>query len=165
MDRAPFFMFKLKMKRKTQKDSRNLVYAAPVVYPGLFYIILTVWTVVCVFLMGSRALKVGWPVSQILMIAFVLAYTWYFSLGISYRIMVDSDGNIELTSFRRQVHVNAKTVAMVEGPRLAIVPFGFVRFRLDREKAYLFALITDETLRTILETIRRANPETKFKGL
>jgi hypothetical protein len=155
----------MRTNRKIHKENRKHVYEAPVIYPGLFYFMLAVWTVICVFLMGSKALKMGWPLGQLLMIAFVLAYTWYFSLGISYRIMVDSDGNIELTSFRRQINVNAKTIELAEGPRFAIVPFGFIRFRLEREKTYLFVLITDEALQRVLTAIRRANPEMKFKGL
>jgi len=153
------------MKKKKPAKNNNLIYEPPVLYPGLFYFLLATWTVVCIVLLGSRALKTGWPIGQLLMIAFVLAYTWYFSLGISYKITLYPDGTIELTSFRRKITVKAGDISMAEGPRFAIIPFGFIRFRLEREKAYLFIRITDEPLQKILAVIRRKNPEIKFKGL
>ena len=153
------------MKKKELSNNKELIYEPPVLYPGIFYILLVAWTVVCIVLLGSKALKTGWPIGQLLMIAFVLAYTWYFSLGVAYKISVDSEGMIELTSFRRKIIVNAGDISMAEGPRFAIIPFGFIRFRLEREKAYLFIRITDESLQKILAVIRRKNPEMKFKGL
>jgi hypothetical protein len=153
------------MKKKEPAKNKDLIYEPPVLYPGLFYLLLAAWTVVCVFLLGSKALKTGWSLGQLLMIAFVLAYTWYFSLGISYKITVDPDGTIELTSFRRTITITAGDISMAEGPRFAIIPFGFIRFRLEREKAYLFTRITDESLQKVLTVIRKSNPEMKFKGL
>jgi len=54
---------------------------------------------------------------------------------------------------------------MVEGPRFAFLPYGFIRFRLEREKAYLFCCITDEGLQRILKTMQETNSEIKFKGV
>ncbi len=54
---------------------------------------------------------------------------------------------------------------MVEGPRFAFLPYGFIRFRLEREKAYLFCCITDEELQRILKTMKTNNSDIKFKGL
>ena len=153
------------MKKKEPAKNKELIYEPPILYPGFFYLLLAAWTAVCVFLLGSKALQTGWPLGQLLMIAFVLAYTWYFSLGISYKIAIDSAGTIELTSFRRKLTLNPADVSMAEGPRLAIIPFGFIRFRLEREKAYLFIRITDESLQKVLAVIRKNNPEMKFKGL
>ena len=153
------------MKKKAPTNNKDLIYEPPVLYSVLFYILLAAWTVVCVVLLGSKTLKTGWPLGQLLMIAFVIGYTWYFSLGISYKIRVDSDGTIELTSFRRKITVNADDISMAEGPRFAIISFGFIRFRLEREKAYLFIRITDESLQKVLTAIRKNNPEMKFKGL
>ena len=153
------------MKKKTPVGSKEYHYEPPALYPGIFYLLLAAWTVVCIVLLGSKSLKTGWPIGQLLMIAFVLAYTWYFSLGISYRISIESDGTVELASFRRKITVKAGDISMAEGPRFAIIPFGFLRFRLEREKAYLFICITDESLHKVLAAIRRKNPEMKFKGL
>ena len=99
------------------------------------------------------------------MIGFVLAYTWYFSLGISYRMRAESNGQIELASFRRVLRVDAGVISLVEGPRLAILPYGFIRFRLEREKAYLFCCITDDDLQRIIKIMRKSNSEMKFKGV
>jgi hypothetical protein len=51
---------------------------------------------------------------------------------------------------------------MVEGPHL---PLGFIRFRLEREKAYLFGVPKNRDLQQILEIIRKTNPEIRFKNL
>ena len=102
---------------------------------------------------------------QILMIAFVLVYTWYFSLGIAYKIELSENGDTRFKSWRRDVTVNARNIPVVEGPRLAILPYGFIRFRLEREKAYLFCLITNKDLQRILEAMRQINTGIKLKGL
>jgi hypothetical protein len=153
------------MKKQVDRKIKSRVYKAPVLYPGIFYLLLAAWSFVCVYLLGTKAINTGWPLGQLLMIAFVLAYTWYFSLGISYKIAVEPDGKIELTSFRRTLKIHAENIDMVEGPRFAMVPFGFMRFRLEREKAYLFIIITDQSLEKVIRTIRRANPKMKCKGL
>ena len=135
------------------------------VFVGLFYALLVVWTAVCVILIGSKTIKAGWPVGQLLVIAFVVVYTWYFSLGIAYRIELDENGDIRFKSCRRELTVNARNIAFVEGPRLAILPYGFIRFRLEREKAYLFCRITDKDLQRLLKAISRINPGVKLKGV
>lgn len=151
--------------KKAKLSRKEYRYQAPVTFVGLFYAALLIWTVLCVWLIGSKTLSAGWPLGQLLMIGFVLAYTWYFSLGISYALTMDAGGNIELASFRRIIRVNAEKLTMVEGPRFAVMPYGFIRFRLEREKAYLFSYVMDEELQRILKVLRRINPEMKFKGL
>lgn len=151
--------------KKAKLSRKEYRYQAPVTFVGLFYAALLIWTVLCVWLIGSKTLSAGWPLGQLLMIGFVLAYTWYFSLGISSALTMDAGGNIELASFRRIIRVNAEKLTMVEGPRFAVMPYGFIRFRLEREKAYLFSYVMDEELQRILKILRRINPEMKFKGL
>ncbi len=99
------------------------------------------------------------------MIGFVLAYTWYFSLGIFYEISIDTGGTIKMTSIRRVLSLHARDVSVVEGPRLALMPYSFIRFRLAREKAYLFSCITAEEIQRILKRLQKNNPEIKLKGL
>ena len=99
-----------------------------------------------------------------IMIAFVMVYTWYFSLAISYKIGITERGDIELTSFRRVIRVNAEVIGMVEGPKWAIIPYGFVRFRLEREKAYIFCCITDADFEQYMQIMKAANPEMILKG-
>ena len=150
----------------SSKDANeNHVYETPVLYVGLFYILLAAWTAVCVIVLGSKTIKVGWPLGQLLMIAFILAYTWYFSLGIAYRVSIEDGGKIDLTSFRKKITVVIKDIEMVEGPRLAVMPYCFIRFRLESEKVYLFCRITDEALHCIFYAIKQAKQDMKFKGL
>jgi hypothetical protein len=151
--------------KKNRIPDKEFVYHAPIIFVGLFYVLLLVWTAVCVVLIGSKTFKAGWPLLQLLMIAFVLGYTWFFSLGISYRISINRKGGVELTSFRRVLRIQADTISLVEGPRLALIPYSFIRFRLEREKAYLFCRITDDELQQVIKKMRSANREMKFKGL
>ncbi|UCD80305.1 MAG: hypothetical protein JSW26_02400 [Desulfobacterales bacterium] len=151
--------------KKDRISKKDYLYQAPIFFVGLFYVLLLVWTVVCIVMIGSKTLSAGWPLFQLLMIAFVLGYTWFFSLGISYRIYIDDKGTIELTSFRRVLSVRADAISLVEGPRLALIPYSFIRFRLEREKAYLFCRITDDELQQVLKKMRLINREMKFKGV
>jgi len=151
--------------KKSKISKRDFRYQAPLTFVGLFYAALIGWTVLCVWLIGSKTLSTGWPLGQLLMIGFVLAYTWYFSLGISYEISIETGGNIKMTSFRRVLSLNAQDISLVEGPRLAVIPYSFIRFRLKREKAYLFACITDDEIQRILKIMQKKNPEIKLKGL
>jgi len=151
--------------KKDKFPKKEYVYQAPVIFVGLFYLLLLVWTAVCVVLIGSKTISAGWPLFQLLMIAFVLGYTWFFSLGISYRITINESGTIELTSFRRVLSFKADAISLVEGPRLALMPYSFIRFRLEREKAYLFCRITDDELQQVLKKMGLANREMKFKGV
>ena len=115
--------------------------------------------------MGSIEFRFGWPLARILMIAFLMFYAWYFSLAISYKIGITETGDIELTSFRRIVRVNAEVIGMAEGPKWAIIPYGFVRYRLEREKAYLYSCTSDENIQKILEIMREVNEDVVFKAL
>jgi hypothetical protein len=96
------------------------------------------------------------------MFAFIIAMTWYFSMGISYRVNVEEDGTVQLTSFRKVLKVHSQKMELIEGPHL---PIGFIRFRLEREKAYLFCVVKNRELQKILLAIRKANPDIKFKNL
>jgi len=151
--------------KKSKISKRDFRYQAPLTFVGLFYTALVGWTVVCVWLIGSKTLSAGWPLGQLLMIGFVLAYTWYFSLGISYEISTENGDTIVMNSFRRVLSLNARDISVVEGPRLALIPYSLIRFRLKREKDYLFACITDDEIQRILKIMQKNNPEIKLKGL
>ena len=107
----------------------------------------------------------GWPLARSLMITFIMAYTWYFALAISYKITITPDGDIELTSFRRVVRVHAEVIGMIEGPKWALIKYGFIRFRLEREKAYMYACISDENIQKVLKMLREVNEDVVFKGV
>jgi len=116
-------------------------------------------------LIGSIGFSVGWPLARALMITFIMAYSWYFALAISHKIRISADGDIELTSFRRVVRVQAEVIGMVEGPKWALIKYGFIRFRLEREKAYMYACITDERIQEVLKILREVNEDVVFKGI
>jgi hypothetical protein len=109
--------------------------------------------------MGTKG-WVSW--FQLFMVAFIFVMTWYFSMGISYKVGINDDGKLELTSFRRLIRIHSTKIVMVEGPHL---PLGFIRFRLEREKAYLFGIPRNPDLQQILSIIRKTNPDIKFKNL
>jgi len=143
--------------------AKTLVYQAPMIYLGIFYAALVVWTVVCIVLIGFKLTQSQWGnLLQLFMIAFIIGMTWYFSMGISYKVGMEENGTLQLTSFRRILRVDPNKMELIEGPHL---PLGFLRFRLEREKAYLFCVAKDETLRQVLFRIREVNPDIKFKSL
>lgn len=151
------------MVKQLPNVTDNSAYRAPVLFVTAFYFLLGAWTVVCVSLIALKASQWGWAnLSTLFMIAFILAYTWYFSVAISYKMLVTDDGFIQLTSFRRTIEADAKKIRLVEGPRL---PIGFLRLRLEGEKVYLFCVLRDESFKKILSVIRAANPDAKFKGV
>jgi len=141
----------------------NPVYRAPVIFVAAFYLLLAAWTLVCLSLIALKVGQWSWAnLTTLFMIAFILVYTWYFSVAISYQITVRDDGSIQLTSFRRTIEADARTISLIEGPRL---PVGFLRLRLEREKAYIFCVISNQAFIRIVSLIRTANPDAKFKGL
>lgn len=140
-------------------------YHSPIVFMGIFYLVLVGWTGICLLLMGSIEFSLGWPLARLVMIGFVMVYTWYFSLAISYKIGITESGDIQLTSFRRVVRVNAEVIGMVEGPKWALIPYGFVRFRLEREKAYIFCCISDADFKQFMQIMKDVNPDMVLKGV
>jgi len=151
----------MKLQPKVMGDDYG--YQAPIIYLGIFYAALVAWTVICILFIGFKMSQWAWGNAiQLFMIAFIIGMTWYFSMGISYRVNMEKDGTLRLTSFRRVLRVNARKMELIEGPHL---PIGFIRFRLEREKAYLFCVVKDKPLQQILSRIREINPNIKFKSL
>ena len=144
---------------------RSTVYQAPVRFVGIFFGALIAWTVICLLLIGSLGFDWGWPLARSLMVVFIMVYTWYFSLAISYKVSITPEGDMELTSFRRVIRVHAEEIGMVEGPKWALIAYGFIRFRLEREKAYLYSCTSDEEIQKILKIMREINEDVVFKGL
>jgi len=151
------------MKNKLQALTDAHGYQSPIIYIGIFYGALVVWTIICILIIGFKVAQSEWGnLFQLFMIAFIIAMTWYFSMGISYRVNVEEDGTVELMSFRRILKTHSRKMELIEGPHL---PIGFIRFRLEREKAYLFCVVKNRELQKILLAIRKANPDIKFKNL
>jgi len=151
------------MKKKHQVLTDAQRYQAPMIYMSIFYAMLVAWTIICILLIGFKVTQSEWSnLFQLFMFAFIIAMTWYFSMGISYRVNVEEDGTVQLMSFRRILRVHSQNMELIEGPHL---PIGFIRFRLEREKAYLFCVVKNRELQKILLAIRKANPDIKFKNL
>src|SRR4030042_5306677 len=101
------------MTKNSLDSTKTFVYQAPTVYVGLFYLVLLAWTVISVFIMGAKG-WINW--FQLFMVAFIFVMTWYFSLGISYKVEIKEDGKLELFSFRRLISTHSTKIAIVEGP-------------------------------------------------
>ncbi len=143
--------------------SKSHVYQAPALFVGIFYLLLAAWVVVCLVFINSIFNEFGLAgLYRLIMISFILCYMCYFAAAISYKIEVWDEGHIRLTSFRRTIETHAEEIPIVEGPHF---PLGFIRFRLEREKAYLFCLKNNEFLKKILSVIRNTNPDINFKNL
>jgi len=140
------------------KDSPQ-AFQAPMVYVVLFYFLLLAWTAVSLPMIYVKFRTIGFQSVWIYasMIAFVYAYTWFWSLGIFYRISLDSEGRVTLRSLRRELQVSAKQIATIEGSRFPR-GFGFVKLKLPRESGYLFCFSMTEELEAILRGIRKNNP-------
>jgi len=147
------------MTKNSLDSTKTFVYRAPLIYVALFYLILLGWTAFSVSIMGAKG-WINWV--QLFMVAFIFVMTWYFSLGISYKAEINDDGKLELFSFRRLISTHSTKIAVVEGPHL---PLGFIRFRLEREKAYLFGIPRNRDLQQILSVMRKTNPDITFKNL
>ena len=145
---------------------KKCVYEAPTAFVLGFYGLIVVWSCVSTYLIVTKAIAGSWPVVQLFMIGFVVAYTWYWCLGISYRITVTESGGIELRSFRKVLRLEASEVRAVEAPKLSVIPTVFIRFRLAvRVRAYMFCVISNSDFSNVLQTMRMNNNGLVFKGL
>ena len=141
----------------------NYTYKAPVAFVGVFYLILIGWILFAFTYLELIFSQLGVSVMfGFVMIGFIILVSSYFALGIAYRMDMDENGNIQLTSFRRVLETSTDSTHMIEGPQ---TPFGFLRFRLEKEKAYLFCVPNNPEMKTILKRIRREDPDIRFKHL
>jgi hypothetical protein len=142
-------------------DTDGHVYQAPTALVAVFYVILSVWSLICINLLGTileeGERSIGFP---LLMIGFILFYMWYFALAISYRLEFGDEGEIRFKSLRRTVRTYAAEIETVEFPRVGL---GFIKFRLEREKVYLFGLTHSSLLKKVLAAIKNANANISFK--
>lgn len=148
------------MMTRASSSSKIPVYEASWAYVVSFYVLLVTWTLVSGLLILSKAS--GMSTALLLMIGFFIAYTWYFSLGISYRVKIEDDGAVLLTSLRRTVQVPSEKIEAVEGPPFPIW-VGFIRFRFEGEKVYLFFVRKPKVLQPIFSFIHTANPDIRFR--
>jgi hypothetical protein len=140
------------------KESQQ-TFKAPLVYVVLFYLLLLAWMVGSLPIVYDKFRTIGFQSVWIYasMIAFVYAYTWYWSLGIFYRISLDGEGLVTMKSLRRELQVSVKQIARIEG---SFLPrgFGFVKLKLSRESGHLFCHTMTGELEAILKGIKKKNP-------
>jgi hypothetical protein len=135
------------------------VFQAPAAYVIIFYLLLLLWTVGTVpliYMKYQKGMFLGdWVFAA--MIGFFYIYTWFWSLGLFYRIALDGEGRIVLRSLRRNLEVSAKQIYTIEGSRFP-GRFGFMKMKLPRESGYLFCSGKNQELDAILLGIRKINP-------
>ena len=64
------------------------MYRGPYPFVAAFYAFLAAWTGVAVWFLAPNAFTGTWPAGHLLMIVFVVGYSWYFSLGIGHEVEV-----------------------------------------------------------------------------
>ena len=135
------------------------VFQASLPFVALFYGLLLAWTVGTLPLVYLKFRQGGFQGDWVYaaMIGFFYLYTWFWSLGIFYRIALDSEGRVVLRSLRRNLEVPAKQIRSIEGSRFP-GRFGFIRLKLPRESGYLFCHRRNKELEEILLGIRKMNP-------
>jgi hypothetical protein len=136
-------------------------YEAPAALVAAFYLFLIAWTCVAVLFLVARAARseLG-DILQFMMIVGVLCFTWYFSLGVFYRIKLEADGSVLLSGVRRTHRLHPREIEAIEGPFL---PLGFIRFKSGRERFYLLCWVKNADLLAILKRIGEINPGIHFK--
>lgn len=141
---------------------KERIYQAPALFIAVFFGLLAIWTVGTAPLLILRfqqgVFREDWL--YWFMIVFFYLFTWFWSLGLFHRVALDADGRIQMRSLRRTLEISAQQVHAIEGSRL-FGGFGFIRFKLFRESAYLFCHRRDSEIDEILREIRRINPLVK----
>jgi hypothetical protein len=76
------------------------IFQAPPGYVALFYLLLLAWTAGTLPVVYLKFRTVGFQSVWIYasMVGFVYAYTWFWSLGLFYRISLDTEGLVALKS-------------------------------------------------------------------
>jgi hypothetical protein len=145
--------------QEAEKSDKTRVFQASALFVAFFYGLLFVWTVGTVPLVYQKFQQGGFRGDWLyaFMIGFFYLFTWFWSLGLFYRISLDAEGRIRLSSLRRTLEISAKQVRTIDGSRFS-GGFGFVRIKLPKESAYLFCHRLDGNLEEILREIRKRNP-------
>jgi hypothetical protein len=142
-----------------QATESSYVFQAPAVYVILFYLLLLAWTVGTLPLIYLKFRQGGFQGDWVYaaMIGFFYFYTWFWSLGLFYRIALDGEGRVVLRSLRRNLEIPANQIRTIEGSRFP-ARFGFMKMKFPRESGYLFCHGKNRELEEILLEIRKINP-------
>ena len=140
-------------------NQQKIVYQAHKGIITAFYSVLAAWTLTSVPLLIEKAPRMD--TLWLIMITFVVSFTWYWSLGLVYGIEIKDDNQtIILKSFRGQVYYKLGDLRRIEAPPSRI-EIGFLRFRFVKNTHYTFYNYS-ENLRNILTTLRSQNSGIQF---
>jgi hypothetical protein len=129
-------------------------------YVAVFYLLLLVWTVVSIPLVWRKLHTLSATTNMVFygaMVAFVYVYTWFWSLGVFYRVSIDGRGGVAMKSIRRELTVPSLQISQVEGSRFPN-SFGFIKLKLPKERVYIFCLRKTEEVERVLAGMKKANP-------
>ena len=136
-------------------------YQAPGTLVAAFYFLLIAWTAVSILFLSAKVVRSELTDAlQWAMIAAIFGFTWYFSLGLFYRISLAADESLHLKGVRRGLTVHPREIEAIEGPYL---PIGFVRFKWRKERLYLLCQVRNADLQAILKRVGEINPDVRFK--
>jgi hypothetical protein len=136
-------------------------YQAPRALVAAFYLLLIAWTAVSILFLSAKAARPELTDAlQWAMIAAIFGFTWYFSLGLFYRISLAPDDRLQLKGVRRGLTVHPREIETIEGPYL---PIGFVRFKLRTGRLYLLCQVRNADLQAILKRMSEINSDVQFK--
>lgn len=124
----------------------------------IFYAFLFTWTIISVPLLISRSSQIS--NTWLGMSAFIILFTWYWSLGLVHSIALENDEIVKMKSIRKDIILNINEFRKIEGPPSRI-DFGFIKFRVARDTIYSF-FDSSESLKYILTTVKMKNTGTLF---
>ena len=136
----------------------KIVFKASQTFITIFYALLFIWTIISVPLLISRSSQIS--NAWLAMTAFIIIITWYWSLGIVYRIVLENDKIVRMKSLRKDVILQINEFRKIEGPPSRI-EFGFIKFRIARDTIYAF-YNASEPLKNILKTVKKNSNGTMF---
>ena len=136
----------------------KIIFKASTIYVAIFYIFLITWTIITVPILIIRSSEIN---NLLLgMMAFIIPMTWYWSLGIVYRIVLEKDDIVRMKSIRKDITLSINDFRKIEGPPSRI-NFGFIRFRIARDTIYSF-FVPSTSLRRILTIVKAKNKSVLF---
>lgn len=144
----------------TTHQEKTTEFSVPPAYAVVFYLLLLAWTLLSVPLVWNKFQAIERTQTVVIygaMVAFVFFYTWFWSLGIFYRIAMDGEGNVTMKSIRRELRVSAMLITQAEGSKFPN-SFGFIKLKLPKERAYIFCLRKTPAVEELLRGMKRVNP-------
>jgi hypothetical protein len=135
-----------------------IVFKANRVFVTSFYSFLVCWTLISVPALINKSAEMSH--ATLGMIVFVIAMTWYWSLGLVHRIELENNRIVRMKSLRRNIIFKLDEFRRIDAPPIRM-GFGFIKFRSAKESYYVF-FSNSEPLQNILKAIKKNSPDTRF---